>query len=272
MPNNNSHIKTIECSSWKIFLSKSEDLSDCFIWRGHREHNWDLKPTLYRNIPEPERIEDAELADNLVEKQLKHFQYACRGRLKTAPPAIDEKDNWWALGQHYGLQTPLLDWTYSPYAALFFAFEDQLGESGKRSVIALNKSAIELKNESLEEEQERLSFIEPLVFDNPRLVSQGGLFTKTPAGLGIEEWIREFYPPFSEISQEPDVKESPTEQHSKKDTTPVLYNFYIRDTNRPSCLKALNRMNINHLSLFPDIYGASHHSNMQQEIPNYGGC
>ncbi|MCK5213851.1 MAG: hypothetical protein KAR05_00675 [Candidatus Omnitrophica bacterium] len=41
------------------------------------------------------------------------------------------------------------------------------------------------------------------------------------------------------------------------------------EPNREDILKRLSRKNINHLTLFPDIYGAVEHANMQLKIKGY---
>ena len=46
-------------------------------------------------------------------------------------------------------------------------------------------------------------------------------------------------------------------------------NIKTDKNDRKQILKKLNRMNINHSTLFPDIEGASLYANMQGDIPHY---
>jgi hypothetical protein len=48
-----------------------------------------------------------------------------------------------------------------------------------------------------------------------------------------------------------------------------LMKISIPKTAAKDCLRYLNRMNINHSTLFPDLYGASQFCNMELNIPKY---
>jgi hypothetical protein len=185
-------------------------------------------------------------------KHLEAFKYAARGRRGLNPAELLEND-WWALGQHFGLATPLLDWTRSPFAAAYFAFEQLASDpTDHRVVYGLDQLAVSQRNKELLEGEsfERgrlpvLELIDPMSDENQRLVSQGGLFTRTPIGVPVEQWVEKAFEGLS---------------------ASVLLRIEIPDADRLTCLRALNRMNINHLSLFPDLSGASRSTNLKLEF------
>jgi hypothetical protein len=65
------------------------------------------------------RAGDATSARDVRDRKLEAFKQQCRA-VGHALPASDMEC--WAIGRHYGLVTPLLDWTKNPFVAAFFAW------------------------------------------------------------------------------------------------------------------------------------------------------
>lgn len=222
-----------------------------FIWRGQRRDDWMLDSSLTRLFARLNCADGPDTSwEQRAQKHLEDFKYAARGRRGFNPPTLRDSD-WWALAQHFGLATPLLDWTHSPFAAAYFAFEEHEGGTTHRVVYGLDRDAIDLRNERIQDEEavetrsNLLELIDPLSDENPRLVTQGALFTRTPIGVPIERWVQSYF---------------------GDSESAVLLRIELPDSDRTQCLRALNRMNINHLSLFPDLTGASRATNLRTEI------
>jgi hypothetical protein len=250
-------LQTIALSSWKWFYDYiQKELVDykSYVFRGQRRAAWPLESTLDRAIQQA----GLHPATFDYSKHLTDFKAATRGRRGVSPPVLGENE-WWALGQHNGLHTPLLDWTESPFVALYFAFVNPREfPADKRAVWAISRASVEAKTAELNQgvagqpvQPQGVEIISPLTDDNARLVSQRGLFTRGPNGVPLCKWV------------ETNFKGEP------KSCILIKIEIPEHEGDRPACLRFLNRMNINHLTLFPDLYGASKYCTMTLEITSY---
>jgi FRG domain-containing protein len=222
--------------------------SEEYIWRGQMRSSWLLLPTLDRLLNKSSRA-----AFVYQRAHLAQFKSATRGRRGSNPPRLDDENDWWALGQHHGLRTPLLDWAESPFVAAYFAYlEPSPRQQEARGVYALNTFAVErmsarlrLRANPTRRRPPAIEMIRPLSDENPRLVSQSGLFTRGPDGVDVEAWVRRYF--------------------SKREMHHVLVKFMLPNSDRREALACLNQMNINHLTLFPDLTGASRYCNLLLE-------
>lgn len=246
----------IDLSSWKYFhdFVRQEMLDySHYIWRGQRDSSWKLDSSLDRIL----RAKLPNLRSTFAQNHLNAFKLATRGRRGNNPARIDDENEWWALGQHHGLATPLLDWTDSPFVALYFAYEKPARPvSGKRVVWALSGKFIKKNDEIIAAHTASkaagrppiIEFVRPRQEENARLVNQAGLFTRAPLGLAVDHWVDQNHPGV---------------------TNAPLIKLNLPDKDRAECLRTLTKMNINHITLFPDLYGAGQHCNKMLQIDKY---
>ena len=229
-------------SSWQVFHELTATLEATHVWRGQRRDE-PLRSTFDRRF----RVTDSRCRDLLLDAHLARFE---REMDVSHPGVLTDRTpvEKWALGQHYGLPTPLLDWSKSPYIAAYFALEKRPTGCGDcfRYVYALKSRSVprllrKLKRKSDASVLARDKYVElhlDVNFLRSRLQAQDAAFTKALNGEDIEANIRRW-----KAKQPDDVS---------------LVKFHIPTEDRDSWMRQLNAMSppINGVTLQLDLRDA----------------
>lgn len=109
-PRKATAVQYIELASWREFypfVNKTLPSPHDYIFRGQRLSSWKLESSLDRAL---RNLGQQANSARLAAQHYNEFRLAIRGRRGVNPKDLREIEQW-ALGQHYGLWTPLLDWT-----------------------------------------------------------------------------------------------------------------------------------------------------------------
>jgi hypothetical protein len=245
--------KQYRLASWDAFLKIITDsLYSNWAFRGQRKELWPLNSALSRYFRsfhiDTRAWPDQERRILRVFKRKAH-------QFLGQPPAPDDDFQWLALMQHHGAPTRLLDFTWSPYVAAFFALERATGDAAVWALNPADISAGDMRRPSksskraaptvdprlkgnfaryfLKGDREFIWLGEPDVM-NRRLIAQSGTFV-LPGVLDrpMEEIARQYRDPKNMLAKF------------------ILPAGKLRETG----LRELYRMNITYATLFPDLDG-----------------
>ncbi len=245
---------TREIHKWEDFLSLPNISEDFWIYRG-QSNDWPLKTSLERAC---ERSGISLQHAPLIEKTLvDNF----RRRYDGDDREFVIKDTLYclALMEHHGAPTRLLDWTYSPYIALYFAIENVDERSviwcmnhkwwtkRARAIVGDDRFGQRIRYETrndqsfiplyMTEKPHRMVYLENPFFFNSRLNIQQGVFLCTgDITARFEENLKGL-----------------GESHTSDSVVKIFCEMKMED--RMRALKELNKMNIHRESLFPGIDG-----------------
>lgn len=233
-----------EIDSWDQYLKlvNNEKYAN-WAFRGQTDATWGLWPTITRELQN--REVNPQYWTRQEHRNIRIFQRKAIHFLEKVPD-ITDIFRWMAIMQHHGAPTRLLDFTWSPYVAAFFALESATTDS---VVWAINTFEVGTycfgpkipKGNELPSPQKAMAYYgfdsmedvaigEPF-FKNQRLIAQSGTFA-CPYDLTR---------PIEEIL-------------GQQDNT--IAKFVLKGSKlRQQALNELYRMNITHATLFPDLDG-----------------
>jgi hypothetical protein len=234
--------KIFRLESWDEFLNLiTRPPYSNWAFRGERDERWPLFSSLSRYFQifhvDRRAWPDQEGRILRIFKRKAH-------QFLDKPPDPDDDFQWLALMQHHGAPTRLIDFTWSPYVAAFFALERTQADG---VVWAINPSRVDSGRAP-----------KPMRMD-PRL--RGNFRRYFLKGNHRFIWLGEPHTMNSRLIAQsgtfvvPAVLDSPIEQIIDKSRGATLAKLVLANSVREIGMRELYRMNITHATLFPDLDG-----------------
>jgi hypothetical protein len=218
-------------------------------------------------VPLPAEL-PSESLNQYREEYRRDFRALCAGLPGIESRKLDDAD-WWVIGRHFGLTTPLLDWTRSPCVAGFFAAIDYadhhnpglknrglppfsgLRHEADRFCVWSLTLADGLDSRQPPRCRPRLRLIEPAIdfsVQAHRIRAQQSVMTMLydDDHLDVESHLRH------------------------REMASLLERFDIRGSEVMTVLKDTHLMNINFATLFPDLGGAAQQANIANLARRFG--
>lgn len=247
-------VTTIEVNSWEEVKTLLNRFGVGWVFRGQSRSDWLLTTSLERaNI------------QGLPLEAVERFLY--REFTRSAHQYVDDNSipgnelEWFAMMQHYGTPTRLLDWTLSLYVASFFAIEDARDVDSSCAVWAVYRHWF--GEEGLSRIRESYpTIITEKYFDlsQPELFHRFFIETPIPSIIPVEPYKmnQRFRVQQGCFLCMGDVNRGfigNLLSYDKNKIANFLYKIIIPNRLRTEAIIDLNRMNINRETLFPGIDG-----------------
>jgi hypothetical protein len=209
------------------------------LFRGHADSSWRLETTLERFIPDEQitvRRYNSYLArakptvETITDRKwrLSKSMRLSHGALVDEPPSIE----FMAYARHHGYPSPLLDWSRSPYVALYFAFA-KARSNQDTALFVFIKAPEGVRSGSLRDPQ--ICELSRLSTTHVRHISQQSRYTICVRNIEGDEWAY--------CSHELVMQPQNASQNS-------LQKITLPGSLRLEVLDKLDHMNINGYTLF----------------------
>lgn len=279
------YIRT-ELKSYSDLFNLPQLFLECFVYRGHADSSWQLHSSLYRMTEEYHGTNGTMLYMGMYENEMiKEFKYKYQTYDSKFTPKDTEIIEWLAIMQHYGAPTRMIDFSYSPFVALYMALTEKTNKDS--TLWCLNRYASQFPigedvyygsgKVKFSDDSDKVKFIydsaneiilkktKPLPcvylvkpkYTTERLIKQHGLFAIP--GVEYLDLIDNLKPILANISPSlvdiDDLIKESVENEGFNSHNYLLIEITIPVKLKLDIIYFLNKMDINAETLFPGLEG-----------------